>query len=101
MNRFRHQLFPGAGFAAYQHVQVRGSNNLNLLFKLHHARRQANHLRLFYLLKVGRRARQHILAFKLLNQQRVAERPRRQRGNQPQLFIAEHVELVRRHAIEG
>ncbi len=101
MNRLRHQLFSGTRFAANQHVEVRGGDNLNLFFQLHHARRQADHLRLFNLFKIAHRAGQHVLTFKLLNEQRVVKRPGSQCGNQPQFFIAEYVELIRRHTVEG
>ncbi len=101
MNRLRHQLFAGAGLAANQHVQIRGGNNVDLLFQLRHARRQADHPGGRHRLEDRGRARKHILALQLLNQQGIIESPCRQSGNQPQLLIAEVIETIRRHAVEG
>lgn len=83
MDRFRHQLFTGAGLPEDQHVQIRRGDNLNLFFKLRHARRKANHFGVRHLLKRRRATRKNILALQLFYQQGVVQRPGRQRGNQP------------------
>lgn len=44
MNRFRHQFFAGAGFAANQYVQIRRGDDINLFFQLLYRRRQADNL---------------------------------------------------------
>ena len=82
MNRFRHQFFAGAGFAANQHVQIRRGDDINLFFQLLY-RRQADNL-----LTVGgriarARLRQHVLIFETGNEQRVIQRSCHQGGNQP------------------
>ena len=100
MDSLSYQLLPGPRFAANQYVEIGSRHNLNLFFQLQHIGRQANHLGFSHLLEGRRRARQHILAFQLFNQQRIAQRARRQRGNQPKLFIAENIELIGLHAIQ-
>ena len=101
MDSFSHQLLPGSCFAANQHVEIGPRHNLNFFFQLHHIGRQANHLGFRHLLESRRRTWQHILAFQLFNQQRIAQCASRQRGNQPKLLIAENIELIGLHAIQG
>ena len=98
---FRHQLFTRTGFPANQHVKIGGRHNRNLFFQLRHIVRQADHLLPRRLSVTARLARQHVLAFKLGNQERIIQRARHQRGDQPQLFIAEIIEAVGGHAVES
>ena len=97
----RHQLLTGTGLSEDQHVQIGRGNNLNLFVELRHAGRKADHLRMRHLLKRRRAAGKNILALQLLYQQRIIQRSGGQRRNQAQLFVAEGVELIRRHAVEG
>ena len=83
VDRFRHQLFTGAGLSEDQHVQIRRGDNLNLFFELRHAWRKADHFGVCHLLKRRRATRKNILALQLFYQQGVVQRPGRQRSNQP------------------
>ncbi len=101
MHRLRHQLLTGPRFAADQHVQIRGGDNLDLFFQLQHRRRQADDLLTLRLRVIHHLRGQDVLRFKAGDKQRVIQRPGHQRGNQSQLFIAEAVEAVGIHAVKS
>ena len=48
---------------------------------------------------IHRLRRQDVLRFKAGDKQRIIQRPGHQRGNQPQLFIAEAIETIGIHAV--